>query len=153
MFHILFVPSFVLSRFLLLHWSPDLFFVFFFSIFLFSCEGYNEWVLRFLLPFLWVPLIIFQGLTGSLIIQPGRFAIPAVMGSTDIALLSQSTVTRRVQWTMLPIPGLEELYSEQSHNILTVQIPAQHLLDQFLLMYMDRISLAVYSSSDATVNE
>ena len=75
------------------------------------------------------------------------------MGSTDIALLSQSTVTRRVQWTMLPIPGLEELYSEQSHNILTVQIPAQHLLDQFLLMYMDRISLAVYSSSDATVNE
>ena len=54
----------------------------------------------FLIAFHMGPLIIFQGLTASLIGHPGNFALPAVMEGTEIALLSQSTLTHRLQWTL-----------------------------------------------------
>ena len=54
----------------------------------------------FVIAFLMGPLGIFQGLIAYLIGQPGSFALPAVMGGTEIALRSQSTLTRRLQWTL-----------------------------------------------------
>ena len=54
----------------------------------------------FPIAFLMGLLIIFQGLTASLIDQPGSFALLALTGGTWIVLLSQSTLTRRVQWTL-----------------------------------------------------
>ena len=55
------------------------------------------------------PLILLSKVSStSLISQPGSFALPAVMGYTGIALLSQSTLTHRLQWIKLPSPGLEE---------------------------------------------
>ena len=54
----------------------------------------------FPIAFLMGPLIIFQGITASLIGQSGSFALPAVMGGTGIVLLSQSTLTHMLQWTL-----------------------------------------------------
>ena len=46
-----------------------------------------------------VPLILFSKVSSdSLISQSGSFSLPAVIGCTEIALLSQSTLTRRLQW-------------------------------------------------------
>ena len=66
---------------------------------------------------LMVPLIIFRGLTASLIGQPGSFALPAVMGSTWIVLLPQSTSNSQATTDiMLPSPELEEPSSGQSYK-------------------------------------
>ena len=65
------------------------------------------------------PLIIFLCLTTSLICQARSFALPALIGCTGIALLSQSDRTHRLQWTMLPSLRLEEPFSGQSHTLLT----------------------------------
>ena len=54
-----------------------------------------------------------------IISQSGSFALPAVMGGTGITLLSQSTLTLGLQWTMFPSPRLENPSSGQSLNILT----------------------------------
>ena len=97
-------------------------------------RGYSEWSSwpsawdpRFLLPFLWVPLTIFQGLTAFLVGQPGSFALPAEMGrGAEIALLSQSTLTHRLHVTVFLSPGLEEPSSGQSHNLLTIKINCNH---------------------------
>ena len=95
------------------------------STLLFLCGGYNEWGRwlsewdpRFLLTFLREPFTIFQGLAASRIGQSGSCALNVVMGGTEIALLSQSTPTQRLQWTMLPSPGLEEPSSGISYNLL-----------------------------------
>lgn len=95
------MPSIVLFRFdtaPLIFWYISLH-----SIFTLM-RRYNEWRslpsawnLRFLLPYSWAPLIIYQGLTASLIGESGSFALPA--------FLSQSTLTHILQWTMLPCPG------------------------------------------------
>ena len=91
-----------------------------------SVGEYNElgswpsaWNIRFLMPFLWAPLIIFQCLIASLIGQSCSFALLAAIGGTRIALLSKVTLTDVLQWSMLPSPGLEEPSSGQSHNLLT----------------------------------
>ena len=62
----------------------------------------------YILPFLRVPLIVFQGFFNvpNYLIRL-FYTLPAVMGGTEITLLSRSTLTYRLQWTMLPRPGLE----------------------------------------------
>ena len=73
----------------------------------------------FPIAFLMGPLIIFQCLTASLIGQSVSFALPAVMGGTGIALLSQFTLNLQATMdTMLPSLRLEEPSSGQSHNLL-----------------------------------
>ena len=89
----------------------------------------SAWNPCFLLPFLWDSLIIFQGLTASLIDQPGSFELPAVMRSIGIALLSQFTQT-------LPSPGSGEPSSEQSHNLLIGNYK-NNLLNQFVIEERD----------------
>ena len=56
-------------------------------------------------------LIIFQCLDASVISRSVSFALPAVIGGTVIALLSQSTGTHGLQLTVLPSRGFEEHYS------------------------------------------
>ena len=54
----------------------------------------------FRIAFLMGPFTIFQSLTDTLIGQTGSFALPAVMRVTRIALLSQFTLTHRLQQTL-----------------------------------------------------
>ena len=77
-----------------------------------------------LLPFLWVSIIIFHGLIASIITQYVSFALPVVMAGSVIALLLQSTLIYRLQWTMLLSPGLEEPsgQSPQSINISVITL-------------------------------
>ena len=77
------MPSFVLSYF-----STGVFRLLFLPSFCYA-EGTTIGVVdsSFPIVFLMVPLIIFKGLTASLIAQPGSFALPALMGGTGIALL------------------------------------------------------------------
>ena len=64
------------------------------------------------------PLLLFSKVSSaSLISQFGRCTLPAVMGCTAVALLSQSTDSQATMDIMLPSPGLEEP-SEQFHNLL-----------------------------------
>ena len=77
-----------------------------------------------LIAFLMGPLILFSKVSSaSLISQSGSFELPAVMGCTGVALLSQSITHRlqphRLQWTMLLRLELDEPSSRQSHNLLT----------------------------------
>ena len=105
---ILFVShhSFI-SDFLLLHLSSDVVFLLFFQSFCSRAEGsmkFSSWPFawdpRFLLTFLWALISYSKVTSASLISQSGSFTLPAVMGSTGVALLSQSTLIHRLQWTL-----------------------------------------------------
>ena len=83
-------------------------------------SGPFAWDLRILLAiaFLVGPIILFSKVS-SASLGGGSFALPAVMGCTGVALLSQTTLTHRLQWTFMPpTPGLEEPPLGQSHNLL-----------------------------------
>ena len=65
------------------------------------------------------PLILFSNVSSaSLISQSGSFALPAVIGCTEIALLSRSTLTYGPQWIPLSGMMLEEPPTGQSHDLL-----------------------------------
>ena len=92
----------ILRSFLIYYFSTDLF-----DIFCSHAEGTMNEVVDPLhgIPVYYClsygPLIIFSKVSSaSLISQSDSFTLPAVMGCTGIALLSQSTQTHRLQWIL-----------------------------------------------------